>query len=85
MDAPLLDASIEGPSTPETPGFTVPAEHPIKGSSNSLIETGLVATLLRIRLPKLDSTVQKKTIRMVVVGMLGLVSSIMQNEVRASV
>ena len=39
--------------------------------------------LLRIRLPKLDVTVEKKNERLVVVGLLGLLSSILQNEVRA--
>ena len=82
MDAPLLDSSVEEPSTPK-PGFTVPAVQPMTGRSNSLIETSLMATLLRIRLPKLDDTVEKKNIRLVAVGLLGLLSSILQNEVRA--
>jgi hypothetical protein len=83
MDAPLLDASVEGPSTAKTSGFTVPSVRPLGGKSNSLIETGLMATLLRIRLPKLDVTVETKNIRMVIVGVLGILSSILQNEVRA--
>ena len=83
MDAPLLDDSVEGPSTSKASGFTVPSVRPPGGKSNSLIETGLMATLLRIRLPKLDVTVEKKNIRMVIVGALGILSSILQNEVRA--
>lgn len=83
MDVPLLNDSVEGPSTATTSGFTVPSVRPLGGKSNSLIETGLTATLLRIRLPKLDSTVKTKNVRLVIVGVLGIFSSILQNEVRA--
>ena len=85
MYAPLLDASVEEPSSRKAPGFTVPQVKPLADKNDSLIETGLMATLLRIRLPKLDSTVQKKNTRIAIVGLLGLVSSIVQNEVRVSV
>ena len=85
MDAPLLDTSVEEPRSHKAPGFTVPQVKPLLGKNDSLIETGLMATLLRIRLPKLDSNVQKKNTRIAIVGLLGLLSSIVQNEVRVPV
>jgi hypothetical protein len=84
MDAPLLDASVEeqSASAPGPQGFTVPAVQGFE-RSNSLIDTGLMATLLRIRLPKLDATVEVKNKRVVIVAALGLLASILQNEVCA--
>lgn len=84
MDAPLLDASVEeqSASAPAPQGFTVPAVQGFE-RSNSLIDTGLMATLLRIRLPKLDATVEVKNKRVVIVAALGLLASILQNEVCA--
>ena len=41
------------------------------------------ALLLRVRMPKLDKVVRTKNLRLLLVGMAGLVASIIQNEVRA--
>ena len=79
MDAPLLDASVEeqSASAPAPQGFTVPAVQGFE-RSNSLIDTGLMATLLRIRLPKLDATVEVKNKRVVIVAALGLLERRLQ-------
>lgn len=84
MDRPLLDESMEEESTPKGGGgFTVPSASPVSMmAKHPLIETGLMATLLRIRLPKLDKVVASKNVRIVIVAALGVLSSILQNEVR---
>ena len=86
MDRPLLDESMEEDSRGSKDGFTVPSTPPAAFSmppKDALIDTGLMATLLRIRLPKLDKVVAVKNVRMVIVAGLGLFASILQNEVRA--
>ena len=84
MDAPLLDTSVEEPRSHKAPGFTVPQMKPLLGKNDSLIETGLMATLLRIRLPKLDSNVQKKNTRIAIVGLLGLLSPRLADQVEGA-
>ena len=66
-----------------TAGFTVPAAGDLRrprSDAENLFDTSMSALLLRVRMPKLDKVVRTKNVRLLLVGMAGLVASIIQNE-----
>ena len=51
-----------------------------RSDAENLFDTSMSALLLRVRMPKLDKVVRTKNVRLLLVGMAGLVASIIQNE-----
>jgi hypothetical protein len=83
--APLLSYTPAPQATPSPRSAVLSGIRSIgiraPATGSSLVDTGLQATLLRIRLPKLDRVVRRKNLAMFCVGVLGICSCVLQNEV----